>query len=471
MTSVPEAAGPLPAAASTSSGRALSLAGWGASPEASQFERDALIAQARETDAARQLQRCFPRWAQGARAPVVARAARAGRQRARRPQRPRRVAQPRRGRARGAAPPRHHPRQPRPPHPRPRSAALIDGQARRRPRRRPGLDARSPSRRARLDEALRRAHARLPIDLDDPARVRARRRAAPRARPPSRAPRRPGRRPLALGARPPRRVRPRRPALLADRLADLAGARRRAARARRARRAARSACSSSPALKGQRLAAGARALPGHDPADRRARRAAGARPALAPALPGDARRRAARARQRAARCTPGPRSCLDAAGQLAQELTRALRADRRPGRAARQARPLGPPARAPQQLHRPRRRARQVELALRVVTFPAREFTQRRLGAAPRDDRYAQPSAVMELGEAVQTAVDRGLPLLLSTEAAGQLKDTIRVGRMKGRPGMLTITTADGLSRHDAARRRRAGDRRAARAQARRRAA
>ena len=52
----------------------------------------------------------------------------------------------------------------------------------------------------------------------------------------------------------------------------------------------------------------------------------------------------------------------------------------------------------------------------------------------------------MDLGEAVQTAVERGLPLLLSTEAAGQLKDTVRVGRMKGRPGVLTITTADGVS-------------------------
>ena len=50
----------------------------------------------------------------------------------------------------------------------------------------------------------------------------------------------------------------------------------------------------------------------------------------------------------------------------------------------------------------------------------------------------------MELGEAVQTASTRGLPLLLSTEAAGELKDTVRVGRMKGRPGMLTITTSDG---------------------------
>ena len=86
------------------------------------------------------------------------------------------------------------------------------------------------------------------------------------------------------------------------------------------------------------------------------------------------------------------------------------------------------------------------ELELRVVTFPARGYSQRRLGAVRRDDRYGQPSAVMDLGEAVQTAVERGLPLLLSTEAAGHLADTVRVGRMKGRPGALTITSSDGLS-------------------------
>ncbi|MGA2929597.1 MAG: helicase-related protein, partial [Solirubrobacteraceae bacterium] len=86
------------------------------------------------------------------------------------------------------------------------------------------------------------------------------------------------------------------------------------------------------------------------------------------------------------------------------------------------------------------------ELELCVLTFPARGFTQRRLGSAPREEQYARPSAVMDLGEAVQTAIDAGVPLLLSTEAAGQLKDTVRVGRMKGRPGMLTITTSDGVS-------------------------
>ena len=87
------------------------------------------------------------------------------------------------------------------------------------------------------------------------------------------------------------------------------------------------------------------------------------------------------------------------------------------------------------------------ELRLRVVTFPTRDFAQRRLGARRISEAHnAQASAAMDLGEAVQTAVERGLPLLLSTEAAGQLKDMIRVGRMKGRPGALTITSSDGLS-------------------------
>ena len=52
----------------------------------------------------------------------------------------------------------------------------------------------------------------------------------------------------------------------------------------------------------------------------------------------------------------------------------------------------------------------------------------------------------MDLGEAIQAAVERNLPLLLSTEAAGLLHGIVRVGRLKGRPGMLSITTSDGLS-------------------------
>jgi len=142
----------------------------------------------------------------------------------------------------------------------------------------------------------------------------------------------------------------------------------------------------------------------------------------------------------------GPKECLDSAGQLAQELSRQLGVHCSPGmphdKRDRWGRLLVTGRR-----YRRRDGTHAGEFELRVITFPARGFGQRRLGALPRNERsYAQPSAVMDLGEAVQTAIERGLPLLLSTEAAGHLKDTVRVGRMKGRPGMLTITSSDGLS-------------------------
>ena len=73
--------------------------------------------------------------------------------------------------------------------------------------------------------------------------------------------------------------------------------------------------------------------------------------------------------------------------------------------------------------------------------------------AARRARRAAERG--MELGEAVQSAIERELPLLLSSESPTS-SDSVRVGRMKGRPGMLTITTADGLSEYPP-RRRRAG--------------
>ena len=64
MTDLSRAAGAAPAATSTSSGRALSLPGRGGRLDSERVERDPLIARARSTDAARQLQRCFPRWGQ-----------------------------------------------------------------------------------------------------------------------------------------------------------------------------------------------------------------------------------------------------------------------------------------------------------------------------------------------------------------------------------------------------------------------
>src|SRR5450755_1111710 len=141
----------------------------------------------------------------------------------------------------------------------------------------------------------------------------------------------------------------------------------------------------------------------------------------------------------------GPRECLDSAGQLAQELSRELKVAISPG-VPREKRDRWGRLAVRRRSDKNASGATSAELELRVLTFPARGFTQRRLGSAPREEQYARPSAVMDLGEAVQTAVDAGLPLLLSTEAAGQLKDTVRVGRMKGRPGMLTITTSDGVS-------------------------
>jgi hypothetical protein len=141
----------------------------------------------------------------------------------------------------------------------------------------------------------------------------------------------------------------------------------------------------------------------------------------------------------------GPRECLDTAGQLAQELSRQLQIPVSPGVPRDKRDRWGRIA-----VHRRSDTASDgtttAELELRVLTFPVRGFGQRRLGSAPREHLYGHPSAVMDLGEAVQSAIDAGVPLLLSTEAAGELRDTVRVGRMKGRPGMLTITSSDGLS-------------------------
>jgi len=86
------------------------------------------------------------------------------------------------------------------------------------------------------------------------------------------------------------------------------------------------------------------------------------------------------------------------------------------------------------------------ELSLRIATFSGRRFPRRRLGAVSLEERRVTPSTPMELGEAVQAAVDHDLPLLLSSEAASELHGRARVGRSKGRPGLLAITRAAGPS-------------------------
>ena len=241
MTDLSDAAGAAPTAASTSSGRELSLPGWAGGLDSERAERDRLITQARSSDAARQLLRCFPRWTARARASELAGARAAGRQRAGRPQRP----------ATGGATATPTPRRSFTATAREAQRHAPDFGGDRGPDRRPG--ARRPRRRPRLEHghhpserarrAAGRAHAALPVDLEDPA-VWAYRSTSGARSPPARARGRSGGRPVAVGARPPRPVRRRRPALLADRLGHLAVARRRAARGGGQGRAAGRRCSS-----------------------------------------------------------------------------------------------------------------------------------------------------------------------------------------------------------------------------------
>lgn len=139
----------------------------------------------------------------------------------------------------------------------------------------------------------------------------------------------------------------------------------------------------------------------------------------------------------------GPREHTDSAKALADALSRELGQPFNPGLAEH---PLDRWGRILVRRHsHSSANGREIaELALRVVTLPVRRLPRRRLGSAPFDEPHATHSAPMELGEAVQTAIEHGLPLLLSSDASGELKDTVRVGRLKGRPGRLAITTADG---------------------------
>ena len=439
MTDLSAAAGVAPAAASTSSGRALSLPGWGGRLDSERVERDQLMSEARTTDAARQLQRCFPHWARAFehlswRALV--------RLTKNEPVDPNDRDAWRTADEHAAAVLRRHGITLNPRHLTLAAIqALIDGQARADTD--AGLDwFRVITPASQLDEKLRRAHAALPVDLSEPA-------------------------------------------VFGD-----VGAQRRTLATRLG----------LPTGQADDLSRWVLVHPGQfDPSELRSWRIAsptwlqvagglleevdrvgrpvalfvmpaarGAGWQLTPVLSLDAIRLfvslggrlerdlrcavlpAAAASELVERLSvhalhAGPKECLDSAGQLAQELTRELGVPIGPGvpedRRDRWGRLL-----VTRRSYCGSDGTTTCELELRVVTYPARDFGQRRLGFVRRDDRYGQPSAVMDLGEAVQTAVERGLPLLLSTEAAGHLADTVRVGRMKGRPGALTITSSDGLS-------------------------
>jgi hypothetical protein len=103
----------------------------------------------------------------------------------------------------------------------------------------------------------------------------------------------------------------------------------------------------------------------------------------------------------------GPRECLDSAGQLAQAVSHQLRTAVSPG-VAREKRDRWGRLAVHRRSYEGANGTRVAELELRVVTFPARGFTQRRLGSAPREEQYAHPSAVMDLGEACRRRSTRG---------------------------------------------------------------
>jgi len=442
MTDVYDAAGGAPAAASTSSGRELSLPGWGRGLDGERVERDRLIAQARGTDAARQLQRCFPRWAAAfdhlswralvglaRNEPVDPNHPDTWENRDARAQgvlRRHGLTTVNAGRLSLAA-----------------VKVLVAGQAA--VDREAGLDwSRLTIPASRLDDGLRRAHARLPIDLQDPAvwvyREDQRRVLGERLG-------------VEVGAaddlsrwvlaNPGRfdtedlqswRIGSRTWLALADEQLDPVG------------HVARPVgLFVVPALTGE----GWQLVPVLSLDAIRLFSQLGGRverDLCSAVLPRD-RVSELLGRLNVRTLHAGPRENLDSAGQLAQDLSRMLGQPVSPGVPQDKRDRWG-------RLHVFRLTYRTTdgrqdveEIRLRVWTFHVRDFGQRRLGAHRIDDRQGgQGSAMMELGEAVQTAVERELPLLLSTEAAGQLKGMVRIGRMKGRPGMVTITSSDGLS-------------------------
>lgn len=82
-------------------------------------------------------------------------------------------------------------------------------------------------------------------------------------------------------------------------------------------------------------------------------------------------------------------------------------------------------------------------IALTISTIAHKRLPARRFGSAGRDG-LRQASVAMDMGEAIDRATSVGLPIVLSSEASG-MAGTVRVGRMRGQPGRLTITAISGF--------------------------
>ena len=215
----------------------------------------------------------------------------------------------------------------------------------------------------------------------------------------------------------------------------------------------------------RRVAADAGARARHDPADRRARRPARARPALG-GHPDRQPRRRCSSGSTSTRCTPGRRECLDSAGQLAQELSRELGVPVSPG-VPRDKRDRWGRLAVRRRSYKNASGVTSAELELRVLTFPARGFTPAaaRVGAARgavrppqrgdgprrgRPDRGRRRPAVAALDRGGRTAEGHGARRA-DEGAARDAHDHLLRRRLGKHPPSG----------------RRAGDRRAARAQAR----
>ena len=326
--------------------------GWSAPPDQRTLERERLETRARVTDAARQLLRCFPRWQRTVEQLTSRALERLAGNEPLDPNDPD-VWRSRDAHAQAVL---HRHGQGKVSASRLTSAAiaaLIDGQAL--ADREAGLDWSTVTVPASaLDERLRRAHARLPIEPRGSGGLGVPPRPAARARPPARARGRSRGRPVAVGARPPRPVRRRGPALLADRLGH-AGCRSPASSsAASARWSGRSACSSC--RRSGRVTGGSWCRCSRSTAIRLIAELGGRleRDLRSAVLPIGSRE-ALLERINVHTLHAGPRECLDSAGQLAQELSRELRTADQPGRAAREARPVGA-ARRPPPLLQGRRR-------------------------------------------------------------------------------------------------------------------
>ena len=454
-------------AAAAASDRPLQLPGWAADPLVADEhpEGEQAEARARETDAGRQLQRCFPRWGRALEHLRRAALDRLAANHPVDPNDPDTWRSRRRARPRSAAPPR----------PSRRIAArrlqmsavraLIDGQAR--ADREAGLDWTTVTAPA---AATRRRRCAAPTPgCRSTSTTRAcgssQRRPAPRAR--ARGSGSPATRrddlsrwalahPDAFDADDLRCWRIASPTWLAladEQLAPVERVERPVGCSSSPPRAPATAGSSRPCSRSTRSAL-----------HRRARRHGSTATCAAPSLPADATGELLERGSTRTRCTPARASASTPASQLGEQLSRELRTTVSPG-VPRDRRDRWGRLLVSRRSHtRPRRQPPRAELTLRVVTFPGREL-HRAAGSASAPARRVSRAA--ERGDGARRGGadrDRARPAAAAVLRGRRAAQGHRPRRAdEGPPRRAGHHHRRRAERRHPARRRRAGDRRAAR--------